>query len=121
MLTYFKKAAPFPYEIPLKADSASSTDLILLQIGWVVFNTSAEIPLNFLAMKSTQASLKYESSGIWVYDKYAMYVANDSLSQRSFHHFIVTRFPNQWWANSCKFVFASFNRWCKLNFYPLLR
>lgn len=33
-----------------------------------------------------------------------MKVANDSFSQRSFHHFMVTRFPNHMWPSSCKFV-----------------
>lgn len=32
------------------------------------------------------------------------YSANDSLSQRSFHHFIVTRSPNHMWASSCRIV-----------------
>ncbi len=30
--------------------------------------------------------------------------ANDSLSQRSFHHFMVTRSPNHMWASSCRIV-----------------
>ncbi len=30
--------------------------------------------------------------------------ANDSLSHRSFHHFMVTRSPNHMWASSCRIV-----------------
>src|SRR5690554_491527 len=30
--------------------------------------------------------------------------ANDSFSQRSFHHFMVTRSPNHMWASSCRMV-----------------
>jgi len=33
-----------------------------------------------------------------------MKVANDSLSHRSVHHFIVTRSPNHMCASSCRFV-----------------
>ena len=32
--------------------------------------------------------------------------ANDSLSHRSFHHFIVTRLPNHMWASSWRIVSA---------------
>jgi len=32
------------------------------------------------------------------------YSANDSLSQRSFHHFMVTRSPNHMCASSCRIV-----------------
>ena len=32
--------------------------------------------------------------------------ANDSLSQRSSHHFIVTRLPNHMWASSWRIVSA---------------
>lgn len=33
-------------------------------------------------------------------------MANDSFSQRSFHHSIVTRSPNHMWASSCRMVSA---------------
>ena len=32
--------------------------------------------------------------------------AKDSLSHRSFHHFMVTRLPNHMWASSCRIVSA---------------
>lgn len=35
-----------------------------------------------------------------------VYVANDSLSQRSFHHSMVTRSPNHMWASSWRMVSA---------------
>ena len=40
-----------------------------------------------------------------------MYVAKLSLSQRSFHHLIVTRLPNHMWAISCRITSARVRRW----------
>ena len=40
-----------------------------------------------------------------------MYVAKLSFSQRSFHHFIVTRFPNHMCAISCRITSARRRRW----------
>ena len=57
----------------------------------------------------------------------AMNVAKLSLSHRSFHHLMVTRLPNHWWAISCETtsamncfvrvddVFGSYSRTASLN------
>src|SRR2546428_741593 len=37
----------------------------------------------------------------------AIQLANDSLSHRSSHHFIVTRSPNHWWASSWAITLVS--------------
>ena len=37
-----------------------------------------------------------------------MSVAKLSLSQRLFHHFIVTKLPNHWWLNSCEITVAMY-------------
>ena len=54
-----------------------------------------------MALKVVQASVHSVASAVAMVDAHS---ANDSFSQRSFHHFIVTRSPNHMWASSWRMV-----------------
>src|SRR5919202_1600192 len=54
-----------------------------------------------MMLKVVQASSHSVASAV---ARVEMYSANDSFSQRSFHHFIVTRSPNHMWASSWRIV-----------------
>ena len=91
--------APLAYEIPSKSDRASSAvSAGAPATGWADGARSAAYPQGLRRMpKSTQASA---NSVAPVSTRCARYSANDSLSHRSSHHFMVTKSPNHMWAIS---------------------
>ena len=54
-----------------------------------------------MAWNVVQASVHSVASAVAIVDAHS---AKDSFSQRSFHHFMVTRSPNHMWASSCRIV-----------------
>ncbi len=54
-----------------------------------------------MALNVVHASVHSVASAVAIVDAHS---ANDSFSQRSFHHFIVTRSPNHMWASSWRIV-----------------
>src|SRR5688572_31565922 len=54
-----------------------------------------------MELKVVQASVHSVASAVAIVEAHS---AKDSLSHRSFHHFMVTRSPNHMWASSCRIV-----------------
>ncbi len=54
-----------------------------------------------MALNVVQASVHSVASAVAMVEAHS---ANDSFSQRSFHHFMVTRSPNHMCASSCRIV-----------------
>ena len=70
--------------------------------GWVDGSWSWRYAQLFsIALKVVQASVHSVASAEAMVDAHS---ANDSLSHRSFHHFMVTRSPNHMCASSCRIV-----------------
>jgi len=71
-------------------------------IGWVEGSWSCWYAQLFsIDWKVAQASVHSVASAVAMVDAHS---ANDSLSHRSFHHFMVTRSPNHMCASSCRIV-----------------
>src|SRR4051812_30640252 len=88
--------------MPSKLTSTSSRSLISAAIGCVDGSWSwryAQV-LSVLA-NVVQADVHEVASAA---ASVLTHSANDSLSQRSSHHLIVTRSPNHMWASSCRIV-----------------
>src|SRR5690606_32109834 len=66
-----------------------------------------------MAWKVVQAFVHSVASAVAMVDAHS---ANDSLSHRSFHHFIVTRSPNHLWASSCRIVTTRRSRMASVTF-----
>src|SRR3954466_13543488 len=64
-------------------------------------------------LKVVQASTHSVASAV---GRVEMNSANDSFSQRSFHHFIVTRSPNHMCASSCRIVTTRRSRVASVTF-----
>ncbi len=54
-----------------------------------------------IELNVVHASVHSVASAVAMVDAHS---AKDSLSHRSFHHFMVTRSPNHMWASSCRIV-----------------
>src|SRR6478735_6170425 len=88
--------------MPSKLTWTSSRSLICAMTGCVEGSWSWRYAQVFsMALKVVQASVHSVASAVAIVDAHS---ANDSLSQRSFHHFIVTRSPNHMWASSWRMV-----------------
>src|SRR6187402_877734 len=66
-----------------------------------------------MALNVVHASFHSVASAVAMVDAHS---ANDSFSQRSFHHFIVTRSPNHMWASSCRIVTTRRSRVASVTF-----
>ena len=106
---YFKTAAPFEYVIPSKIESAADVLGTSPAIGWVLSQESSSYPQAFSFNILAQASVTLVGilSEIKLKHKKHIKSANDSLSHKSSHHFIVTKSPNQKWANSWAIITPS--------------
>src|SRR5690554_3819892 len=88
--------------MPSKLTCTSSRSLIVATTGWVDGSWSWRYAQLFsMAWNVVQASLHSVASAVEMVEAHS---AKDSLSHRSFHHFIVTRLPNHMWASSCRMV-----------------
>src|SRR6478736_8270685 len=88
--------------MPSKLTCTSSRSLIVATIGWVEGSWSWRYAQLFsIAWNVAQASVHSVASAVAMVDAHS---ANDSLSHRSFHHFMVTRSPNHMWASSWRIV-----------------
>ena len=117
VIIWFKKTAPFPYVIPSRSPCAYSLSLHGASIGWVLGRQSSikavafsyekyvHISSDSINCPISKPSLPTGNSLALIYTLsqaiYPIKLAKLSLSQISFHHFIVTMFPNHWWASSC--------------------
>src|SRR5690606_20104258 len=80
----------------------SSRSLISATMGWVEGSWSWRYAQVFsIALNVVHASVHSVASAVAIVDAHS---ANDSLSHRSFHHFMVTRSPNHMCASSCRIV-----------------
>src|SRR3954464_10500455 len=96
----FSTEPPLAYVMPSKLNSTSSRSLIVATIGWVDGSWSC-MAARVLSTEVNVAQASVNS----VTDAAAIVlvqVAKDSFSQRSFHHFMVTRLPNHMWESSCR-------------------
>ncbi len=88
--------------MPSKLTCTSSRSLISATTGWVEGSWSWRYAQVFsIALNVVHASVHSVASAVAIVDAHS---ANDSFSQRSFHHFMVTRSPNHMWASSCRIV-----------------
>ena len=88
--------------MPSKLTCTSSKSLIVATTGWVDGSWSWRYAQVFsIAWNVVHASFHSVASAVAMVDAHS---ANDSLSQRSFHHFMVTRSPNHMCASSCRIV-----------------
>ena len=80
-------------------------------MGWVVGSWSCLRPQSLRTMKPVHPSVYgvFSASARWL-----MNSAKDSLSHRSFHHFMVTRSPNHMWASSWRIVLARDSSWASV-------
>ena len=93
---------PLAYVMPSKFTCTSSRSLISATTGWVEGSWSWRYAQVFsIALKVVQAASHSVASAVAIVDAHS---ANDSFSQRSFHHFIVTRSPNHMCASSWRIV-----------------
>ena len=91
---------------PLSYDMASNISLISdglatsTSMGCVAWRASRDIAVE----TASPANCSHMSHSGWIMSTnfVAMNVAKLSLSHRSFHHSMVTRLPNHWWAISCE-------------------
>src|SRR5207244_12476781 len=96
-----RTAAPLLYVIASNRSEASSAFFASTEIGCVDASASRLNALEFCATKSRQKP----HSGLSAAVAFApTKLANDSFSQRSVHHFIVTRSPHHMWVSSCAAV-----------------
>ena len=82
-------------------------------MGWVVGNWSCLRPQSLRTMKPVHPSVYLVASAR---ARWLMNSAKDSLSHRSFHHFMVTRSPNHMCASSCSRVRSRSSRSKSLTF-----
>src|SRR5207237_7929857 len=91
-----RTAAPFVYVMASKRSDASSAFFASTEMGCVDARASRLKALAFWATKSRQKPHSgFSAAGAFSPTK----LANDSLSQRSVHHFIVTGAPHHMWAD----------------------
>lgn len=105
----FIVAAPFEYVIPSKIEAATTVFETSPLIGWVVISWSSWYPHAFLARNADMLDsylIVFMLSLTFSKQKWLINSAKLSFNQRSSHHFIVLRFPNQWWESSWEIVFA---------------
>src|SRR5690554_5076735 len=88
--------------MPSKLTCTSSRSLIVATTGWVDGSWSWRYAQVFsIALKVVHASVHSVASAVARVDAHS---AKDSLSHKSFHHFMVTRSPNHMWASSWRIV-----------------
>src|SRR6187402_2278772 len=88
--------------MPSKLTSTSSRSRMFAMIGCVLGSWSWRYAHDFSSeLKDTQLFFHLVVSTVASVDTYS---AKDSLSHRSFHHFMVTRSPNHMCASSCNTV-----------------
>ncbi len=85
--------------------SASAGDTTGYSIGRVVCSASVSNAVERASPKLTQRSHSGRKASVTLS---SMNVANASLSQMPFHHFIVTRSPNHMWASSWAMTSTTF-------------
>src|SRR6188768_3960828 len=88
--------------MPSKLTWTSSRSLMVATIGCVDGSWSWRYAQLFsMALNVVHAPVHSVASAVAIVEAHS---AKDSLSQRSFHHFIVTRSPNHMCASSCRIV-----------------
>src|SRR5690554_5514296 len=88
--------------MPSKLTSTSSRSRMFATMGCVEGSWSWRYAQDFSSeLKVTQLFFHFVTSAVARVETYS---AKDSLSHRSFHHFMVTRSPNHMWASSCSTV-----------------
>ncbi len=75
-------------------------------IGWVDGSWSCRYAQVFIELAKVVQEFGHLEPGASAWQTASAKVANDSFSQRSFHHSMVTRSPNHMWASSCRMVAA---------------
>lgn len=91
---------PLHQEIASNTSSTSWALLIVIEIGWLVESPSSCMAGSIMSL--TNPSMCWYSGCSYSVDNVSISVANDSLSHRSFHQFMVTKLPNHWCASSWK-------------------
>ena len=96
---------PLSYEMGSNISRIWEGDATSTSIGWVDLMESRSIPVLMASVRNCphMSHSGYIRSSSFV----AMKVAKLSLSHRSFHHLMVTRLPNHWWASSCEITSAT--------------
>src|SRR6476661_978847 len=90
--------------MPSKLTSTAARSGMSAATGCVDGSWSCRYAHDFSALANVVHASLYSVASLW--HSTDANVANDSLSHRSSHHFMVTRSPNHMWAISCSTVSA---------------